>query len=475
MRRLSHIAPGRLRCAVRLATLALPLAAMPAGAQSSGDATIIVGRAVTLRGGEAALRGVERVRFDMMTQWQRTGFRDVPWTDRPSFEAHNDVRDYTIPAWRNTRMFGARNIVNVVRDSVALTDFGTGLQPLSPAYVDERDELFLYTPDRLMLALLDAADLAAAGDTIIGGEPFRIVQATTRGGLPVRVFFHTGTGLPALLRFRAEHPNDFGLVPWGEMDVEVWYSAWNSFDGVGLATQWDVLRVGAPYKRMTVRNAAINPVLEPDSFATPQELRAQYLATRGPMHDRQVDSVSTPNARVAAVAGFGFPVGAVRTSAGWYLLEAAHHPLMLERARRALATKGVDALAGAVIVAARTGNGGVTALVEEGVPLFVAPAAEPFVRRMIENAGLPTSGYEVVRTGRWIGTGGERLRLEPVDLPDVPGSLMLYAPEIGWLYAPDAATPLDVRVVTERARALGWTWSAMGTMRALFPGEARDG
>jgi hypothetical protein len=415
------------------------------------------------------------VRFDMMTQWQRTSFREVPWTDRPSFEEHTDVRDYTIPAWRNTRTFGARNVVNVVRDSVALTDFGTGFQPLSAAYVDEREELFLYTPDRLMLALLDARDPALAGDSVIGGERFRIVQATTPGDLPVRVFFHAGSGLPALLCFRAAHPNDFGLVPWGEMNVEVWYSNWNSFDGIGMATQWDILRAGAPYKRMTVRSATINPVLEPDSFATPPQLRSLYLATRGPMHDRQVDSVSTPHPGLAAVSGFGFPAGAVRTSAGWYLLEAAHHPLMLERARRALATQGVDALAGAIIVAARAGNGGVTALVNEGVPLLVAPAAEPFVRTMLENAGQPASGYQVVRSGRWLGTGTGRLRLEPIDLPDVPGSLMLYAPEIGWLYAPDAATPLDVRVATERARELGWRWTALGTARKLFVPIAREG
>jgi hypothetical protein len=340
--------------------------------------------------------------------------------------------------------------------------------------VDERNELFLYTPDRLMLVLLDADDLALAGDTVIGAETFRIVQATTQGNPSIRVFFHSGTGLPALLRFRAAHPNDFGLVPWGEMEVEVWYSNWSSFGGIGLATQWDVLRVGSPYKRMTVRSATINPVLEPDSFATPQQLRAQYLTTRGPMHDRQVDSVSTPHARLVAVHGFGFPAGAVETSDGWYLLEAAHHPLMLERARHALATKRVNALAGAIIVAARTGNGGITALIEEGVPLLVAPAAEPFVRMMLENAGLPASGYEVVRAGRWLGTGTERLRIEPVDLPDVPGSLMLHAPEIGWLYAPDAATPLDVRVVTQRAQALGWTWTALGTARDLFPSSARQ-
>lgn len=445
----------------------LSYSARPLAAQPRGEARTLVARAVALMGGEARLRGVERVRFDMMTQWQRTGFREVPWTDRPSFEPHTDVRDYTIPAWRNTRMFGARNIVNVIRDSVALTDFGNGPQPLSVAYVDERKELFLYTPDRLVLALTDAPEITIAADTLIGGERHHVIQATVLPDEDVRVYLHQGTGLPSLLRFEAAHPNDFGLVPWGEMQVEVWYSNWNSYDGIAIPTQWDVVRVGEPYKRMTVRNAVFNPTFAADSFATPAELRSRYLETRGPMHDRQVDSTALRHPRLAAVYGFGFPAGAVRASEGWFLMGAGHHPLMLERTRRALATHGVNTLAGAIIANARAGNGGVVTLVDENVPLLVAPSAAPFVRVMLENAGRTPDAFEVLTEGRWLGAGSERVRIEPIDLPDAPGSVMIYAPELGWLYAPDAATPLDIRVVTEKATGLGWNWTALGSAVGL--------
>ena len=44
---------------------------------------------------------------------------------------------------------------------------------------------------------------------------------------------------------------------------------------------------------------------------------------------------------------------------------------------------------------------------------------------------------------------------------------MIHAPELGWQYAPDAATPLDVRLVIERAKRLGWTWNALGTAGGL--------
>ena len=183
-------------------------------AQGSRDeARATVERAVDLAGGEARLRGVQQVVLRMMTQWQRPSFRTIPYRDRPSFEPHTDVRDYRLPAWRNTREFGARRITNVVRDSVAVTDLGQGFQPLSVAYVDEREELFAYTPDRLLLALLDAPDLTALTDTVLGVESHTRVRATLSDRFPSTVYFHGGTGLPTLLRFRAAHPADFGLVP----------------------------------------------------------------------------------------------------------------------------------------------------------------------------------------------------------------------------------------------------------------------
>jgi len=346
-------------------------------------------------------------------------------------------------------------------------DLGAGFRPLSIAYVDERDESFMYTPDRLVLLLADARDLTRAPDTLIGGEPHNVVIATLSGSWRVRVFFQAGSGLPTLLRFRAAQPNDFGLVAWGRMDVEVWYSNWASTDGINFPAEWDIIRVGRPYKRITIQGLEVNPEFAADSFAVADSLRERFIAARGPMHDVQVDSAILVNPRIATVSpSFGFPAGAVRAG-DWYLLEAAHHPLMLRRARKAMSDVGMGRIAGAIVVAARSGNGGVVALVDEGVPLFVAPAAEPFIRKVLEGAGRSSAGIDVVREGRWIGTGGERIRLEPVDLADSPGSLLIYSPDMGWLFAPDAATPLDIQLVKERAKALGWQWSALGTARGV--------
>lgn len=443
-------------------------------AQAAPTAREVVGTAARRMGGEAELRGVEQVRLRMMTQWQRQPFSERPGLDRPSFEPHTDLRDYRLPAWRNTRELSGVRIVNIVRDSVAITDFGRGFGPQSVAYVDERDELFLYTPDRLVLALLDSPDLRSAGDTTLAGEPHRLVRATLEPVGEATVAFHAGTGLPTVLAFRAGHPNDFGLVPWGEMEVEVWYAGWRTFGEISIPTQWDIFRVGEPYKRMTVRRAEFDAAIAADSFAIPADLRRAFLDSRGPMHDRHVDSVSVRAPGLVAVHGRGFPTVAVRTGengdgAGWHLFGAARHPLMLARARAALADEGVDDLAGVIVASSsRAGNGGVVRLVREGVPVLASRSAEPFVRTMLANAGLGDAAFDVVREGRWVGEGDGRLRLEPFDLPDAPGSLLAFSPSLGWLYAPDAVTPLDARLALDRARELGFEWRALGTARGVI-------
>jgi hypothetical protein len=442
----------------------------PARTRPSADS--VINRALTLMGGEQTLRGVERVTYRMMTQWQRTNFRNVPHVDQPSFEPHTDVRDYTLPAWRNTREFGTNRIVNVIRDSVALTTIGTNVQPLSIAYVDERAELFVYTPDRLVLALRDAPDLTRGADTVIGGERYTRVTATLADRFPGTVFFHRGTGLPGMLRFRAGHPNDFGLVAWGVMPVEVWYSAWRTFGAISIPAQWDIRRVGVPYKRMTVQSATFNPAFAADSFAVTPEQRAMYLtssATR-PMHEnvvRRAVNMATPD--IAMINAFGIQAGAVNVGNGWLMLGTGHTTFSYAYGERLLDSLGaspVTAVLAATSISAT--NGGVFTAVDRGIPVYVSEASEAALRRIFEGAARPVRGLTRVKAGMTIGDGANRMHLEPLDLPNVSGSVIAYAAHNGWLYAPDATTPLDIAVARERARALGWTVKAVGTAAVLY-------
>ena len=465
--------------------MASVLGAGGVAAQSMSESVAVglVGRAADLMGGEERLRSVARVSMEMTTTWLRTGFRSVPFTDRPSYEEHTDTRDYSIDAWRNTRRFPNGAITNIIRDSISVTDMGRGFQPLSDAYVDERDELFVYTPDRLILALLDADEIRAEADTLLGEEPHHRVRARLGPGhghvADVDVFFHAGTELPTMLRFVAPHPSDFGLVQWGAMEVEVWYSAWSSFGDVHIPRQWDIRRVGVPYKRLTVRRAVFDPVFEADSFAVSDSLRRIYAGSPAarPMHEaRVIESVRRPVSSVALFSPFfGVPTGAVVTSEGLLMLGAGQAPFNYQQAVAELVSRDFAEPSLVLIAPASPGNGGVVGAARDGVPVLASVAAEPFVRAMLDNEGLVRTPIEVVRDTREIGRGEDRVVLARVDIPDTPGALMLYQPANGWLWVPDASSPLHIRIARERAEERGWVVRIVGWQREAWEASVREG
>ena len=85
--------------------------------------------AIARMGGEDALRKIERVRFEMMTLWQRITFEDRQSDLIGSYELHSDLRNYSLGAWRNTRRFVGgptlREMTDVVQKDAAIRRFGS--------------------------------------------------------------------------------------------------------------------------------------------------------------------------------------------------------------------------------------------------------------------------------------------------------------------------------------------------------------
>ena len=202
-----------------LALAALGMMPLSLAAQARSQPDALVDTAMVRMGGRAALEKVARVRLDMMTQWLRTTWDREPGADAPSYELHAEVRDYAIPAWRNTRRFPVpgggpwREMTDVVRDTVAIRRMATGApgtvgatdarwQALNVAYVDERRELFAFAPERLLLAARAAADLKGRIDTTVNGVRYRAAAATV-GGFPTVMLFDPATGFLAAALYAA--------------------------------------------------------------------------------------------------------------------------------------------------------------------------------------------------------------------------------------------------------------------------------
>lgn len=451
-----------------LAALLLAHAAVP-----EPRAVALLDTSIEHMGGAAALRSLTRVRLEMMTQWQRTTFEARPYTDMPSYERHTEIRNYTIPAWRNLRRFsiGAtwREITDVVRDSVAIRQNNGTWAPLNVAYVDERNELFTFAAERLLLAAREAADLKVLSDTAIGGIAHARVTATVNG-YPATIFLRRTDGLLAMARYVAAQPNDFGLSPWGPMEVEIWYSRWiPGPGGTSLPGQWDVRRVGRPYKRMTVLAMSVDTA-SADSFQVSDSLRGAYLATATrPMQDLPLDSARAVEPGLVRFGTFGFPAGAVKLGKDWLLLETGQTSLNAERAAQWLRQNGEGGtIAGAVLTYPSSANGGIVWLREKQIPFYLGPGAASFARTILRNHGgsLP-AGAEISR-GRWLKVSGDSAWVEPIDLPDAPGTMLLYVPSRRWAYASGAVSPLHRRYLLERLKSRGWEVERLGSGRDLW-------
>ena len=89
--------------------------------------TAALDTAIARMGGEETLRKVERVRFEVMTLWQRMGFEPRQSDLIGSYELHSDLRNYSLGAWRNTRRFVGgptlREMTDIVQKDAAIRRF----------------------------------------------------------------------------------------------------------------------------------------------------------------------------------------------------------------------------------------------------------------------------------------------------------------------------------------------------------------
>ena len=436
-------------------------------------------------GGEDVLRKIERVRFEMMTLWQRMAFENRPSDLIGSYELHSDLRNYSLGAWRNTRRFVGgptlREMTDVVQKDVAIRRFppnpdGTLAPwvPLNIAYVDERRELFAFAPERLLLTARAATDLRTLSDTTITGVAHARVSATVEG-FPATIFIRRSDGFLAMARYRAAQPNDFGLAPWGDMEVEMWYSRWTKYpvagtQGVGYPTQWDVRRVGRMYKRLTVLAANFDAAAPADSFAVSDSLRVAFASTASsrPMWDLPMDSAKMIEPRLARLGNPGAAQAAVKVGTRWLMLEGTGVPQRNLTDAQWLQTADTgSSMGGLLITVPNVGRGGAAWFAEKRLPVYVAPGAALAMAATLTNWKRSASAATILARPQWVRMGGDSVWVETIDYPDMPGALVAYVPSMRWAYSGPAASPLNFDLLVERIRGRSWNVDRIGSVRTL--------
>lgn len=446
------------------------IVALLVSAAPDSAARAILDTAIARMGGLAALTAVERMRLEVMTEWQRVDFE----TRRPpvvlSYELSTELRDYTIPAWRYSRRFfspnGTSGVVDLVADSVAAMEVNGRWRPQNVAYVDERDEVFTFAPERVLALARAAADARVLSDTLIDGVRYARVTATI-GKFRPTLHFRRSDGLLALASFRAAQPNDFGLAPWGAMEVGITYSRWQRIptSSLALPMQLDVARVGRPYKRMTTISVAVNPSIPAESLVVADSLRAAFLATsRKPMFDLPMDSARIVDRSFAVFGAPGTPTGAVKVGGRWLLIEAGTAPSTIDRSVAFLRRSEPDAAIAGAFVTAPTGAGGVAWLARERLTMWVTSSARPFTAAALRGWSAATATVRPVIQDAWIRIGTDSVRVESIDLPDYPGTALVYVPSLRWAYVFPAG-PVQMDYIVEHVRQRGWRVDRIGSVR----------
>jgi hypothetical protein len=441
--------------------------------------------AIARMGGRETLERIERVRFEMMTLWQRMTFENRPWDVIIAYELHSDLRNYALVAWRNTRRFidgpAMPEMTDIVQKEVGIRRFppkpdGTASPwtPINVAYLDERREVFAFAPERLLLAARTASDLRLLSDTTITGQPHARVSATI-DGFAATIFIRRNDGFLAMARYRAAQPNDLGLAPWGAMETEMWYSRWAKFpvpgtSGIGYPTQWDVRRVGRTYKRLTVLSADFDAVAPADSFDVSDSLKATFASgpSNRPMWELPMDSAKILEPRLARFGNPGQTQSAVKLGTSWLFLEGASVPHRNETDVRWLESADPGStVAGLLVTGPNTGRGGAAWFTERKLPVYVTPGAVAAMNATLGNWKQPPSAATVVSKPQWLRIGGDSVWVETIDLPDYPGALVAYVPSMRWVYSGPAATPLYFDMVIARVRERGWAVDRIGSIRSL--------
>ncbi|MBL0939273.1 MAG: hypothetical protein IBJ03_10275 [Gemmatimonadaceae bacterium] len=462
--------------------LTAPPAASPGW--STLSATALVDSALTRMGGAQLLSSITTMRADVMTQWKRTVFDERPGSDIPSYERHVDLRDYGARRWRNTRTFipSPASAVDIVDDTVgARTMPGQNgvlaTTPLNVAYIDERRQIFAFTPERTMLLARAATDLRRIADTTIDGIVHARVTGTAEG-YPATWFLRRTDRLPTMVRYRSDDTNDFGLAPWALHDVEVWYANWARVNpGVMLPRQRDVHRAGRAYKRMTMMTLALNVAAPRDSFAIADSTVQRYLATeRRPMWQVSLDSAQMIEQTFASFPRFLGSSGAVRIGGEWVLFETAQSQGAVQLVHDWLTARTGSGVKTGIVARPFSGNGGARWFTKPGVSLIGAPGAAGNLRTM--QRGAAPMRLTSVSSARWVRVGNDSLWMEPVDLPDAAGTLLVYSPTLRWIYNPVFGVPLyqpahEQFVARLRARGLPVEWVGSTTnVRAAVPAAA---
>lgn len=160
-----------------------------------------------------------------------------------------------------------------LNENRGIMKFGERSFPIPFQYRIGYDEWTRYAPERLIFESQNQV-LSFEGETLIEGTPHFQVSYTINK-LKRTLFINKHTRVLGQAEIETHLPYDIFNYPWGKFVTTIKFSLhWLYPGGIRYPAQWDVHKLGKPYKSITILDVDFSPKVDDTAFAMPAKLPA---------------------------------------------------------------------------------------------------------------------------------------------------------------------------------------------------------
>ena len=323
------------------------------------------------------------------------------------------------------------------------------------------------SPESVLLAAFDAADVRLGHDTVVGGVRHRVV-AFTMDGAPVRVFIDAASHFPTRVALTRAYPTNVFWAMWGDLRFVTTWSAWAvEPSGVWYPRQRTVTLNGVPFREYVVTALELDAPVSPDSLAIPDSVRNAFsirvAAERSVTRPPTLTPVEISDGVILYQGGY--QAAAVRQDDGIVIIEGPESNAKSRAVLADVATRWPTARVKAVVSTSPMWMhiGGLREYAARGLPIYAVDANVPVVRALLASphTQVPDSLARVRRSSTvravssavTIGAGANRIELRPARGQHSSSMLLVWFPGSRLLYASDVIIPDAFEPVFARAYA----------------------
>lgn len=368
-----------------------------------------------------------------------------------------EVVDEIHGVWRDqmsrkeaSRMFQSANEMKMemmINGEFGTMKFGDRVMPLPSGYRQVHDEWMRYAPEKLVLDALKFP-IRKETDQVLEGTNHWVVSYI-KNELKHTLYINTNTHLLYQADIETFSPYDIFNYPWGKFTTTIKYSLQWLYPGqVRYPAQWDVYKLGKPFRSVTIFDIDFKPEVDQALFAIPESMTTPPKATVVKDMPLPVDKIETVADNIFTIPGSWYTAHVVQDD-GILVIESPissdyseQHIAYLEKKYPDKPIKGVF-----VTSDAWPHIGGARAYAARNIPIYTHQLNEPLLKQLLAaDYSMMPDAYEQSRPNPKFNLINEPIEIKdetnPVRIIPVNGEggermIMLYFPKTRVLYASD--------------------------------------